>query len=323
MTQPFIAKRRMTWIAVCLAAVWTAAWASTATNAQAQEIPTFDSVEIALWPEFDKPSMLVIYRANLSADVQLPVNVSLPIPAGIQPNAVAQGDTDGRLVDVAYALDQQDGRNMVNLQVSNRLVWLEYYQDLSINGSDRTFAFQWPGGLAVPSLSVQVQDPPSITNLNLQPASTDEVVGEYGLTYKRVALGAVGPSDQPTVDVSYTKIGDGLTVDTLPQTPAASPTEPAVGSAPEPSQVVTWVVVGLAAVLAIVIGVLYFRVWRVSPKSRTPRRRHRPRSGAKASAALDSDEGTAGEQQVFCHECGQLAGPQDRFCRSCGTRLRR
>ncbi len=77
----------------------------------------------------------------------------------------------------------------VNLQVSSQLVWLEYYQDLKLKGSERTFDFQWPGGLAVPSLTAQVQDPPGITNLTLRPASTVEVVGEYGLTYKQVNLG--------------------------------------------------------------------------------------------------------------------------------------
>ncbi len=95
------------WMALCLLAagsMWV--WMPLA-RAAAQSIPAFDSVEISLWPEFDKPAMLVIYRANLPADVQFPVSVSLPIPAGVQPNAVAQGSADGRLVDVEYTLETQ------------------------------------------------------------------------------------------------------------------------------------------------------------------------------------------------------------------------
>lgn len=292
-------------------------------RAHAQSPSTFDSLDIALWPEFDKPAMLVIYRANLPASVQLPARVSLPIPAGVQPNAVAQGDTDGRLVDVDYTLEQQAGRTMVNLQVSSKLVWLEFYQDLQISGPKRNFDFQWPGGLAVPSVSIEVQNPPGITDLALRPPSTDEVVGEYGLTYKQLNLGSVGVSDQPTVHISYTKVGEGLTVDSIQQTPLPSPTEPIAGGAPEPSQVVTWVAAGLVVILVAVIGTLYFRVWRSPPKERPPRKRHRPKSTSPKPPKSLPDPTVGDSGPIFCHECGTQAGAEDRFCRSCGTRLRR
>jgi hypothetical protein len=292
-------------------------------RAHAQSLSTFDSLDIALWPEFDKPAMLVIYRANLPANVQFPASVSLPIPAGVQPNAVAQGDADGRLVDVDYTLEQQTGRTMVNLQVSSQLVWLEFYQDLQLNGPKRTFDFQWPGGLVVSSFSIAVQDPPGITNLTLRPPSTDEVVGEYGLTYKQLTLGSVGVSDQPNIQVSYTKVGEGLTVDSLQQTPLPSPTEPIAGGAPEPSQVVKWVAIGLVVILVVVIGALYLRVWRNPPKERSPRRRHRSRSSSPETPMPPPNEKVGDSASLFCHECGTPAGPQDKFCRSCGTRLRR
>jgi hypothetical protein len=292
-------------------------------RAHAQSSTTFDSLDIALWPEFDKPAMLVIYRANLPANVQFPVSVSLPIPAGVQPNAVAQGDADGRLVDVDYTLVQEAGRAMVNLQVTSQLVWLEFYQDLQLNGSKRTFDFQWPGGLAIPSLSIEVQDPPGISGLTLSPPSTDEVVGEYGLTYKQLSLGSVGVSDQRTIRVSYTKVGEGLTVDSLQQTPLPSSTEPIAGSAPEPDKIVTWGAVGLVVILVVVIGTLYFRVWRTPPKERPPRRRHRSKSKSFEEPMAPPEQKVGDSAPLFCHECGTQAGPQDRFCRSCGTRLRR
>ncbi|MBE9473998.1 MAG: hypothetical protein IMY85_03840, partial [Chloroflexi bacterium] len=39
---------------------------------QAQESPSIDTLVIDLWPEYDKPSMLVIYKAELSPEVSLP-----------------------------------------------------------------------------------------------------------------------------------------------------------------------------------------------------------------------------------------------------------
>jgi len=317
------AKRSIRWMAMCFVAAGSVWLSLPMMRAHAQSSTTFDSLDIALWPEFDKQAMLVIYRANLPADAQFPVSVSLPIPAGVQPNAVAQGDADGRLVDVDYRLEQESGRAMVNLQVTSQLVWLEFYQDLQLNGPKRSFDFQWPGGLAIPSLSIEVQDPPGITDLTLSPPSTQEVVGEYGLTYKQLSLGSVGVSDQRTIQVSYTKVGEGLTVDSLQQTPLPSSTEPIAGSAPEPSQIVTWVAVGLVVILVVVISTLYFRVWRTPPKERSPRRRHRSRSRSPEPPVSSPEKKLADSGPFFCHECGTQAGPQDKFCRSCGTRLRR
>ena len=49
-------------------------------KAQAQEPVRFSEVEVSLWPEYDRPTVLVIYRITLSADTTLPVNLSVQIP---------------------------------------------------------------------------------------------------------------------------------------------------------------------------------------------------------------------------------------------------
>ena len=68
------------------------------TRAQ-QDIP-FSSVEVDLWPEFDRPTMLVIYHITLPAQAKLPAPMSLRIPASVgTPNAVAAKQPDGALVD--------------------------------------------------------------------------------------------------------------------------------------------------------------------------------------------------------------------------------
>ena len=49
--------------------------------AQAQGMLSLATLEVALWPEYDRPEVLVIYKAKLPADISLPVDVSLKIPA--------------------------------------------------------------------------------------------------------------------------------------------------------------------------------------------------------------------------------------------------
>ena len=41
---------------------------------------TFDTLSVALWPEFDRPETLVIYRAQLDANTPLPAELSFMLP---------------------------------------------------------------------------------------------------------------------------------------------------------------------------------------------------------------------------------------------------
>jgi len=44
-----------------------------------QSTVVFDQVMIEIWPEYDRPDVLVIYRIQLADNVSLPVQVSLLI----------------------------------------------------------------------------------------------------------------------------------------------------------------------------------------------------------------------------------------------------
>lgn len=70
---------------------------------QAQREITLSVLEISLWPEYDRSSILVIYHATLPPEVSLPVELTFRIPAAAgDPNAVAIRQVDGALYSVAY-----------------------------------------------------------------------------------------------------------------------------------------------------------------------------------------------------------------------------
>ena len=52
--------------------------------------PRLESMQIEVWPEFDRPAALVILRGALAADVKLPADVTLHIAASTGgPSAMA------------------------------------------------------------------------------------------------------------------------------------------------------------------------------------------------------------------------------------------
>src|SRR3990172_8860380 len=52
----------------------------TAAPARAQAAPSIELLEIVLWPEYDRPAVLVIYRVTLSPDTAFPTQLTPPIP---------------------------------------------------------------------------------------------------------------------------------------------------------------------------------------------------------------------------------------------------
>ena len=86
----------------------------------AQNPISLSSMVIEIWPEYDKPSVLVIYQMTLSSATAFPATVSvrIPVTAG-EPNAVAERQADGSLYNID--LHPSGGWRMGNHQLYHHL----------------------------------------------------------------------------------------------------------------------------------------------------------------------------------------------------------
>ena len=275
--------------------------------AQEEAVP-LERLEVALWPEYDRPGVLVIYRFQLSAESPLPAQVRLPIPASIgQPNAVAWQDDDQALYDAVYAVETAGEWTTVLVEMrESRSGQLEYYADLSVQGELRTFRFEWPGGVETGAVSYEVQQPVTALDLTITPAPDSQNIGPFGLNYSVAILGPLDAGSRWAIDMSYRKADSILTVEALQ--PLGEPNTP-TSSVTAPRNLLPWLLGGLG--LAMVAGgAIYFSRSRAVP-SPEPRRRR----SAAAEPEIDASA-------IFCHQCGTRAQISDKFCRNCGTRLR-
>jgi len=127
-------------------------------------------MQIALWPEYDRPSVLVIYRIVLADQVSLPTRLSLRIPASAgEPNAVAEIDVAaGGLVNVAYARQVSGDWATLDFTVRSPEIQVEYY-DPALDRQDvsRHFEYLWPGDYTIQALSIEIQQPLGASNLRI------------------------------------------------------------------------------------------------------------------------------------------------------------
>lgn len=288
---------------------------SSARAVQAQSAIEFDSIQVDLWPEYDRPEVLVIYRMTLSGTTSLPAQISMRIPAAAgQPYNVANQDVDGMLYLLDYDLVLEGDWLRVSFTTPTPTLQIEFYDaGIEKDGILRNYDFKWAADYQVNTLTVKVQKPFNATDFNLMPQMGSAQQEGEGLFYYTTIVGTVNVATPVSLSFSYNKPDDQLSVNLMP-VQASTPVE-APGAQVDWSAILPWILGGVG-LLVIAFGAFWF--WKTGRKSASPSggRRHRSTS-PETRPQTDSDTGA-----IFCHACGKRAGPGDAFCRACGTRLR-
>ncbi|MEN6394774.1 MAG: zinc ribbon domain-containing protein [Anaerolineaceae bacterium] len=283
----------------------------------AQDSIRFNSLEVDILPEYDRPGVLIIYRITLSPDVNLPVDLSLTIPSGAgNPNAVAVKETGGGLFDVAYTREVNGAWSKISFTATMPEIQVEYYNpELIKENKHRHFEFSWQGDYSVDSLSIQVQQPAGASNMVITPSLGKGVESADGLIYYTSQVGELSYGQKFTLTMDYDKESDQLSAEFLeikPSAPITAVTTPQRGF----MSILPWIL-ALLGVILIFGGTFWY--WqsgkgRLGSKNTT---NHKKRRRIAASNSIPREEGN-----IYCQNCGKRALPNDRYCRVCGTKLR-
>ncbi len=279
---------------VALTAVPAAAAGSDAPAAN----PRLASLQIEIWPEYDRPAAaLVILRGQLAADVALPAAVSLRIPAASGgPAAVAYAAAaGGNNLNLPY--DRAGAGDFITLKFDcpSASSTSSSTTRSRRNAPGREFTYVWTGDLATDRLTVTVQEPATATDVSVVPALEASVVGQDGLRYRSAELGASAAGKAVAVNVRYTKSDARTSAELLkPQTQAAA--SPATADTTRRDLAIALAV----AVAILVLGSIGISAWWY-------RRKSRPEAQPDAGG--------------FCRKCRTPFRTGDRFCSKCGAQL--
>lgn len=275
----------------------------------AQNQVQLSSVSVDIWPEYDQPSVLTIYRITLAPGTVLPASLALRIPSDGQINAVAVVDPTNGLINSPYDSTTQGKWTTVNITTNTLQVQIEYYKPLSKTGSTRHIVFEWPGDYAVDRLDVNFLRPFGADNvsLSLEPVSTSP--GQDGLTNYLIQTTKLAQNQLFSLTIDYTRQTNDLSISSQPVQAASTPGADTPGRI-SMTGIIPWVLAGIG-VLLIAVGVAWFVSWQ--------RKGHDSSKGKKNVTHRDQNV----EEVTYCPQCGKRAQPEDVFCRTCGTRLKR
>lgn len=275
---------------------------------RAQAPIRFSTVTVEIWPEYDRPSVLVIEHLTLDAAAVLPAQVTMRVPAQAQVWAVAVVDASGGRINAPYDRQVQGDWAVLSITANSSSLQVEYYDPLVKNGTSRRIEYQWAGDAAVDSFSVVFQQPAGATDLVLAPAAQTSTV-DKGLTYYQTAPVGLTAGQTYSLVASYQKQNDGLSVSSMPVEPAQPFGQNTFGNM-WINGVTNVILAALGGLLLVgaVIGVIFWR-------------KNRPKSAAKRRHARPGNAEQGPEKAVHCSQCGKRAQPGDVFCRTCGERL--
>jgi len=286
--------------------------------ARAQTAVTLESLDVELWPDYDREAVLVLLTGTLPDSTPLPATITFPLPDDIDFNVVARITSDNVMTD--QGVTPQMGDNQVTFSMPDNRFRVEYYQPYTANGNQRDFTFSWQSDIAVEQISVKIQQPVAATVLTTVPAATSVSEGQDGLTYHVLPSQAVAAGDVYSMELNYTMSTPQLTV-TFSTADTETTDLPLLDATPVEEAGFNWQLLLIAlGVLILVATAVWYLISRQPPKSRRPARPkpNRPKPEPKRTAAQAARTGKAN----FCRQCGEPLQPEDKFCRSCGTAVK-
>ncbi len=284
------------------------------------EVTELDQMTVELWPDYDRPAMLVLLTGTLPATATLPATVSIPLPDDADIFAIARfTDEDVLISDVESTA--ADGR--LTLTTPGRTFRVEYYAPYTRDGRQTSFRFEWQSDLTIGGMAAVVQQPLAATDFTVVPTGDSSGPRGDGLNYHQIAARPVAAGEPFTVEVTYTVDSPVLSAPAA-SLPAATAT-PAGATGGALGGLSPWWLLAIPAALALLAGAWYLGRQTGSGRARKPRpaRAARPGGPRNDNAPRGGNSGAnGGGASGFCHHCGQPAQPGDVFCRKCGTRLK-
>jgi hypothetical protein len=223
--------------------------------------PRLANLQIEIWPEFDRPAVLVILRGALAADVVLPADVTLRIPAASGgPSALAYSTAAAaELLNLEH--QRTDAKDFITLRfkVPQRYFHVEFYDPLATGAPARSYTYTWPGDFGVNRFSVLVQEPAAASDFSVQPNLDASTTGPDGLRYRSAELGVHEAGKPLPITLRYSRTETRTSAEILQrQAPVATPA-PAAGSGEDVTKWVLLVVLVLSLLIGSVTAVMWWR----------------------------------------------------------------
>lgn len=275
---------------------------------------------VEVWPEYDKPAVLVIANGTIAEGTALPVTLRVPVPSGVTINAVADVDASGNLLTAEWRTEDTPSGQDVIFDLDAPGFVVEYYVDGISAPPNRSFDLSLVVPYAAQQGTLTLRQPERASDMQINPALAQTGTDSLGNPLYSQQLGLLTAGQEIPLSVSYTKPDAEPSVSaTQPAASSQQPLTPA-STASSTANWLPWVVAGLVLVLVGALVVYLVMQWqqRKAARSRQARRREDRERGVSPAPKTPPSVVDSRYQNAFCPQCGHKFEQSDKFCRGCG-----
>jgi len=266
-----------------------------------------NTMEVEIWPEYDDPRVLVIYRGTMAPDQSFPTDFTFVVPSDAQVHMAGAVDENGGHVHALFReRDRGDGTKEIFYSLEHPNLYMEFYYDPFTGAEQREFSYPLVSPFPIQDLKVSVQQPLRATGFGVTPSTSNVAQDQNGFSYYVVSLGEVPAGDGRSVSVAYRKTD---------REPSVAGKQASGGVAQPQRRTMKGILAGTGILLLGVVGIGLF--------ASSQRKRARSGGGVNATRPAPAPPGQARSTSTrFCTQCREEIDRADKFCGNCGHKVR-
>lgn len=269
-----------------------------------ENLTEVNSLKIDLWPEYDKPMVLVMIDGWIAESVELPIEVRLPVMEGGIVHMGCSITSAGAHIHESFKEGTDEDGNYVTFVLRERHFHLEYYYNSFRDTPFRKFDFQFKSPFNISNVQVEIKEPLGSTGFILNPPSKYPMKNRSGITIHSINFGGV-------------KIGEGINLSAEYSKGDLVPSNKRNKISPPTVDTYKLLTILFGSILFILLGYAAFR-WSSAP-SNTDKKRKKKSKKHKTRYQIKG-ESIKSVRINFCSQCGSELKSPAHFCGVCGTK---
>jgi cytochrome c oxidase cbb3-type subunit 3 len=300
---------------------------------------TVARLQLAIWPEYDDPRVLVIVRGELAPREAFPTRLTFPIPKQAEIVGAGMISEDNQLILRPHEILPGDTQDFLTLDLPVPRFFIElYYTAFDVKEAQRRFVHTVAIPYPIEILEIDIQPPLQASQFVVAPQPMEQNTDRQGFTHAQFVYRNLDKEQVHQFTIAYTRMTTEPSVAKQQPLPTSQPTSPQGVARGSPLS-------SPSAALGILTGVVV--VFASGAWLWTNRQRHRATEATSeepvpyqhqelTAASLSHPESqeaqgsnpnvalTPPSSQVpnFCSNCGHKLQSLDRFCAGCGRPLK-
>ena len=247
----------------------------------AQESP-FEELDFAIFPEYDRPGVLILMDGKLRQDV-LPITLEFLIPDEADTVGATFSEGDEELFEVAV-VERVDGKwAVIDIPKGNKILRTGFYYDPFTDSVERNIDYLIELNQPLEHFHIQVQKPLTAESFrNDDPTAEKTGDPSHGFTNYTILVNGLAAGEQKRISFSYQNPSGKLSMEVLQQMMAAEPSSSSGDDSSLQTSVnehdesfkhtmPTWQPLLILSTVALIVGVVYAtQNKRLCPTCKTP-----------------------------------------------------